>query len=138
MADFDYEKLLDSAQDKIPEKIKSGERFEIPKVTGHFQGNKTIISNFSEIASTLGREPSHIIKYLTKALATSIELQGNLLVLGRKIKSAMINDRIEHYAKLYVMCKECGKPDTELIREDRLLFIKCQACGARHAIPEKI
>jgi len=138
MVDFDYEKLLDSAQEKIPENINSGERFEIPKVTGHFQGNKTIISNFTEIASVLGREPAHIIKYLTKALATSIEVQGNLLVLGRKIKSAMINERVEHYAKLYVICKECGKPDTKLLHEDRLLFIKCQACGARHAIPEKI
>ena len=35
-------------------------------------------------------------------------------------------------------CKDCGKPDTELIKEDRFTFIHCLACGAKHSIRNKI
>ncbi len=136
--DLDYEKLLEDAQSKIPEKVKKHERFEIPKVKGHFQGNKTVITNFNDIVSVLGRDSNHIIKFLTKALAASIDFSGNNLILGRKIKSELINEKINLYAKIYVICKECGKPDTELVHQDRILFLKCQACGAKHPITQKL
>ena len=136
--DFDYKKLLKSGQKEVPDSIKRTERFEIPKIKGHFQGNKTVTTNFYEIADAFRREPAHVIKFLTKALASPIEEDGNQVIFGRKIKSALINEKIEQYAKTYVICRECGKPDTQLEREDRLLFIRCQACGARHAIPEKV
>lgn len=138
MEDFNYEKMLSSAQSEIPDKIKSGERFEIPKVLGRFQGNKTVITNLQEIAEVLGRDMNHMIKYLTKSLAAAIEIQGNLVMFGRKIKSDLINEKIGAYAKTYVICKECTRPDTQLIREDRILFLKCQACGAKQPIAERL
>ena len=53
----DYKKLLQEVRKNLPEHIFQKERFEIPKVKGHIQGNRTVISNFLQIASTLGREP---------------------------------------------------------------------------------
>lgn len=135
---FDYEKLLKTGQKEVPDSIKRSERFEIPKIKGHFQGNRTVTTNFFEIAQTLRREPEQMMKFLSKALAAQMEISGSQVIFGRKIKSQLINEKIEQYAKTYVLCRECGKPDTQLEREDRLLFIRCQACGARHAIPEKI
>ena len=135
---FDYDNLLKSGQSQVPESIKRSERFEIPKIKGHFQGNRTMTTNFSEIAQTLRRDPEHMLKFLSKALAAQVEVTSNQVAFGRKIKSQLINEKIEQYAKTYVICRECGKPDTQLEKEDRLLFIRCQACGARHAIPEKI
>ncbi|MEK6812055.1 MAG: translation initiation factor IF-2 subunit beta, partial [Nanoarchaeota archaeon] len=38
----------------------------------------------------------------------------------------------------FVLCKECKKPDTELLREDRVTFIHCLACGAKHPVRSKI
>ena len=138
MEEFDYEKMLEDAQSQIPEKIKSQERFEIPKVIGRFQGNKTVITNLSEISQALGRDINHMIKYLTKSLAAAIETQGSLVIFGRKIKSDLINEKIGAYAKTYVICKECTRPDTQLVREDRILFLKCQACGAKQPIAERL
>ena len=37
--EFDYEKLLKDAKKKLPEVKVCAERFEVPKVTGHIQGN---------------------------------------------------------------------------------------------------
>ncbi len=36
-----YEKLLEEAYSKIKKAEGNGERFEIPKVEGHFEGKKT-------------------------------------------------------------------------------------------------
>ena len=134
-----YEKLLDEAYKKVKHiSGKTGERFEIPKVEGHFEGKKTIITNFFQIAEHLRRNPEHFMKFILRELATQGQREGERLVLNNKIPSEKVNQKIEQYAKEFVICKECGKPDTELIKEDRMTFIKCAACGAKHSVRGKI
>ncbi len=129
-----YEKLLDEAYSKVKQIDSKEERFEIPKVEGRLEGKKTILTNFMQIASHLRRTQEHFLKYLLKELATSGQIEGDRLVLNNKIPSSKINDKIEQYTKEFVLCKECEKPDTELKKEDRLTFIHCLACGAKHAV----
>jgi translation initiation factor 2 subunit 2 len=131
---FNYQQLLKTAKEKLPEVKQSTERFEIPRVTGHVQGNKTIISNFINICATLRREPAQIVKYLQRELATPASQDNQRLILGRKLTSASVNEKIAKYTHDFVICKECGKPDTQLIKEDRIFSLKCTACGAKHPI----
>ncbi len=134
----DYEKLLDEAYGKVKKTDSSGERFEIPKVEGHFEGKKTILTNFFQIASFLRRNPEHFQKFILKEVAASGQKEGDRLVLNMTVPSAKINQKIEQYVKEFVLCEQCGKPDTELTKEDRLSFIKCLACGAKHSVRSKI
>ncbi len=134
----DYEKLLEEAHAKIKKIEGNGERFEIPKIEGHFEGKKTILTNFLQIASHIRRKPEHFQKFILRELATSGNIEGDRLILNNKIPSAKINTKIEDYAKEFVLCKECRKPDTELIKEDRLTFVHCLACGAKHSVRSKI
>ena len=136
--EFEYEKLLENAQAKIPEALHTQERFEIPKVKGHIQGSKTIIINFSQIVETLNRDPQHLLKYLLRELATPGQIDGPRLILGRKIGSSLINTKIEKYTTDFVLCPDCKKPDTKLQKEARITTIKCAACGAKHTIKAKI
>ncbi len=133
-----YEKLLEEAYGKIKKAEGNGERFEIPKAEGRFEGKKTIITNFSQIVSIFRRNSEHLQKFLLKELAASGQKEGDRLVLNIKVPSSRINQKIEEYAKEFVICKECSKPDTELMREDRITFIKCMACGAKHSVRSKI
>ena len=133
-----YEKLLDQAYSKIKKIGASTERFEIPKIEGLFEGKKTILTNFFQIASYLRRKPEHFQKYLLKELATSGQIEGERLVINSRIPSAKINEKVESYSQEFVICKECGKPDTELKKEDRITFINCLACGAKHSVRSKI
>lgn len=133
-----YEKLLEQAYSKVKQIQSNGERFEIPKIEGHFEGKKTILTNFFQIAAHIRRNPEHFQKFILKELATSGQKEGDRLVLNNKIPSAKINSKIEQYVKEFVLCKECNKPDTELIKEDRLTFIHCLACGAKHSVRGKI
>jgi len=130
--------MLNKAREELPEVVNETERFEIPKVRGHLQGNKTIISNFKEIATTLRRKPEHLMKFVLKELATPGSMSRGFLLLGSKIPASRINEKIKEYAKIYVTCKECSKPDTKLLKEGGYLFMKCQACGAKQTVKSKI
>ncbi len=134
----DYEKLLDDAYEKVKIVGGSDERFEIPPIQGFFQGKKTILTNFFQIASHIRREPEHILKFLTKELATKAIIEGEKIVINMKVSSKKINPKMQQYAEEFVLCKECKKPDTELIKEGKQTLIHCLACGAKHPVRTKI
>ncbi len=138
MTEENYEQLLDDAYKKIKKVESSSDRFEIPKVEGHFEGKKTILTNFYQIASYIRRNPEHFQKFMLKELAAAGQKEGDRLVLNIKVPSAKINQKVEQYVKEFVLCKECGKPDTELKKEDRFTFVHCLACGAKHSARSKI
>lgn len=133
-----YEELLNDAYSKVKRVESKSGRFEIPKAIGHFEGKKTIITNFLAIASYLRRVPEHFQKFMLRELAASGQIEGERLVLNMKVPSAKINQKVEEYAKEFVVCQECGKPDTELRREDRVTTMHCLACGAKHSVRSKI
>ena len=135
---MDYEDMLKKGRQELPEKIVALERFEIPKIRGHLEGNKTIITNFLQIADNFHRDPKHLLKYILKELATPGEIKNQLLVLKTKVAASRINERIQSYAKEYVLCRECSKPDTKIINEGDAFFMHCTACGARRSIQSRI
>ena len=135
----DYKSMLENVRKNLPEAVFIKERFEIPKVMGHIQGNRTVISNFLQIASTLRRDVDHLLKFVLKELATPGEIKkSGALLLGTKVPASRINDKIRQYANEFVLCLECGKPDTQIIKEGELTYMKCTACGAKNFVKAKI
>ncbi len=126
--------MLKKAREEMPESVFESERFEIPKVTGHIQGNKTVISNFNVIANTLGRRVDHMLKYILKELATPGVFKNQYLYLGAKVPAARINEKIRKYASEFVLCPDCGKPDTKIVKEGDISYMRCQACGSKHSV----
>lgn len=131
-----YHEMLDEAIGSLPKEVVVTERFEIPKVTGHIQGNKTVITNFNQILSFFRRDRDHFLKFLLKELATPGIFDGPRLVLGRRVSANMINQKVERYATMYVLCYNCGKPDTQIMNKEGSNYLKCTACGSQDKIQE--
>jgi translation initiation factor 2 subunit 2 len=131
---MDYESLLNKAFEKLPKTVKTGERFVMPVAEIGLQGNQTVIKNFAQICEFLGRDPKHLLKFLTKELATPANFDGTRANLQTKVHQGLIQKKLEAYVKEYVICKECTRPDTKLIKEDRISFLKCEACGAKISV----
>lgn len=129
-----YEELLEKAQKELPEQTAGAERFVIEKVKGHLEGNKTILSNLKKIAKDLGREENHLLKYLLRELATPGQYIGERAVFGTKVAASAINKKIKKYASEFVYCSECGKPDTKLILEKEITYLRCLACGVKKPV----
>jgi translation initiation factor 2 subunit 2 len=136
---MEYEQLLARARQRLPQSVVERERFEIPKVKGHLQGSKTVISNFAQIAGTLRRPVEHLLKFILRELATPGEItRSGLLVLGAKVPATRINEKIRDYAYEFVLCPRDGKPDTDILREGEFAFLKCNACGYKQPVKSKI
>lgn len=129
-----YEELLEKAIKELPKEVKKSERFEIPKAAVQREGNKTIIKNFSQIAKTINRSEEHLYKYIVKSMGTAGLLESGRVILQGKFSREEVQKEIDNYVKTYVLCKECNAPDTEFIREERVLMVRCLACGAKHPV----
>lgn len=131
----EYLKLLDRAMEKLSQKpVLRKERFEIPRVSVTREGVRTILRNLSQIAKTLNRSEDHIYKYLVKSLGTAGFIDNGRLIFQGKFSEEEIQKEIDEYVKTYVLCKECNAPDTELIKEERVTFLRCLACGAKQPV----
>lgn len=131
---INYKELLKKAHEELPETSASSERFTIEKIKGHLEGNKTVLVNLKKIAKDLGREESHLLKYLLKELATPGKIVGERILLGTKVSASAINKKIKKYASEFVFCSECGKPETNLREEKGIMYLKCQACGIKKPV----
>lgn len=129
-----YEELLKRAREQLPEKIFEKSRFEPPKPDVVIEGNRSFFRNWHQVVTALNRDGNHLLKFLTKELATSANIEGQRAVFaGKHFRGTMI-DLLNRYMKEYLICPECGKPDTNLVKEDRITFLVCEACGARTSV----
>lgn len=131
---YTYEELLKRARTQLPKEVFEKKRFEVPRVKGMIQGNKTVITNIHQISDILGRPINHLMKFLLRELATAGGVDASRVIFTGKFSSVQLNDKINKYVKEYVLCKECGKPDTKLVKDNRITFLKCLACGARRSV----
>jgi len=132
--EMNYEDLLNKAIEKLPKKEETRDRFGIPEAILEVSGNRSIFKNFGEVADKLRREHAHLSKYLSKELATAGNVQAATLVFQGNIRREILQRKIEDYIKEFVYCKECGEPDTRLVKRDRITIMICEACGAKHPL----
>ncbi len=134
MADDDYFALLDRAKSVLPETIENHERFALPELDILQEGKITVFRNFIDVTDKLRRDPQHLLQFLLKELGTPGNIEGRRVVFKAKINPTHISEKIQLYTETYVICSECGLPDTKIVKEDRTLILECEACGARRSI----
>lgn len=130
-----YEELLERAYSKIKSLSSSSQRFEIPRPQTYVIGSKTLVNNFVEICNKLNRNPQHVMKFLSKEMATAGNIEGNRAIFQGKFDETTVLNLLRIYSNRFVICPICKKPDTRLQKEKRFLFMVCEACGARSSIP---
>jgi translation initiation factor 2 subunit 2 len=67
-----------------------------------------------------------------RELETSGALEDSRATLQGRFTKEALDELVVRYIKAYVLCGSCNKPDTKLVREDRLTFISCEVCGAKN------
>lgn len=129
-----YEQMLKEAEKKISRDTSKEKRLGIPSANVIIQGNKTFITNFIEITNSIRRDPKHLAKFLFRELAKAGHIDNNRLALQGKVMRSLVQSKIDAYTKEFVYCKECDRPDTNILKEGRLSFLKCEACGAKQPL----
>ncbi|MGP8322165.1 MAG: translation initiation factor IF-2 subunit beta [Methanosarcinaceae archaeon] len=133
----DYEALLDRAIDNLPDMKTTDVRFVIPEPKIFIEGKTTVLDNFNNIVDVLNRDSDHLMKFLTREMGTAGKLEGGRAIFQGKFPKELIKSNIDSYVEEYVTCSECSRPDTQLIKVDRVLVLKCSACGAHRPVKKR-
>jgi len=128
--------MLDRAHEKMPAVVFEKKRFDVPKANVSIEGNKTVWKNFNEVIDYIKRDPKHMLKFMGKDMGAAWRFEGNRLVFVGKFSQSLINTKLEKYVKLYVLCPVCEKPETQLDKVDRIVVMKCMACGATNPVAQ--
>jgi translation initiation factor 2 subunit 2 len=134
--EYDYESLLKRARSAIPDVASKRERLEIPRLSHSVIGMRTVIYNFKEIANALDRDPQHLLKFLSGEMATAATMQESRAIFQGKFPQDTFGRLLQRYMEGFVVCPICKRPDTKIVKEKRLSFLVCKACGARSAIKQ--
>ncbi len=128
----EYAELLDRAFSKLPSLSSEKSDFVIPKADVFNEGAKTIVRNIAQIADTARRTEQEIAKYISKELSVPVTVVEQRLIINGKFQPEEINRKVLRYFEIYVICKECHKPDTHLEDAEKGMYLVCEACGARY------
>jgi len=130
----DYEKMLEEASYQLPPQVFKHERFEVPKPVCTVVGSRTFLQNFKETSEALNRDPLHLLRFLSKEMATAGIIEGSRVIFQGKFEHNTLERLIKRYIEEFVTCPVCKKPDTKIAKEKRLFFLVCEACGARSPV----
>ena len=133
---YDYDELLKRACSQMPQVSLKRERLELPRLFISTVGMRTIISNFKEAADVLDRDPQHILKFLTREMATAATFHDSRAIFQGKFQRGVFERLLQRYLESFVICPVCKRPDTKIVKEKRLAFLVCNACGAKSSIKQ--
>jgi translation initiation factor 2 subunit 2 len=132
---MDYDEQLQRALEEKPDIAAKESRFSVPDPDLRTEGNVTVFENFQEILDTVSRDAEHLQKFLQDEFGTSAQIddRGRARLTG-EFNESRVGEAIEAYVEAYVICPECGLPDTKLTQEQGAELLECDACGARSSV----
>ena len=133
---YDYDELLKRACSQMPKVSLKIERLELPRLFISTVGMRTIISNFKEVADVLDRNPQHIMKFLTREMATAATYHDGRAIFQGRFRQDSFDRLLQRYIESFVTCPVCRRPDTKVRKEKRLAFLICNACGAKSSVKQ--
>jgi len=137
--EYTYKELLERAFRLMrvanPESGEKRKYTMIPPQVQKEGTKKTVFANFADICKRMRRSQDHVIQYIYSELGTSGSVDGNqrLIIKGRFMPN-QIENVLRRYIVEYVTCKVCKAPDTILTKENRLMFMQCEKCGATRSV----
>ena len=129
-----YKQMLDAAYKEIPKILSVASRYHIPEIESLVQGNKTIVRKFPQLCKALRRDQEHVLKYFNRELASKAETKGIDVIFVGKFRNEFLNQKLQTYVKSFLLCEQCGKPDTKLKKIDNIAYKVCEACGAKNVV----
>jgi len=134
---MDYESNLDRAIDELPDLGGSDERLDVPEAAAQKDGAFTRLTNLSDIADALDRDPEHLHSTIQRELGTAGQYEDGRARYNGSFSAAEFDAAVESYIAEYVTCSECGLPDTKLVTENRTQMLRCEACGAFRPVAKR-
>lgn len=132
MEPYNTKYLVDRLYIELSNHISSNKKLVLDRPEISSANKKTYIGNFKEICNKLNRKTEEVKVYFESELRAPCNLsQAGALVITGVFKQAGVSKVLSSYIKDNVTCKECNSCDTEIIKENRISFLKCNKCKSK-------
>jgi translation initiation factor 2 subunit 2 len=138
--DYTYTELLKRLYDmmnvdKGDSDLKGMKRAIEPPKVGRIGTKKIAWTNFMSNCKSINRKPEHVLAFVLTELGATGSIGGdNKLIIKGRFQSKQLENVLKKYIAEYVTCRTCKSPDTELKKENRLLFKVCSTCGSKVSV----
>lgn len=135
MSFYSEDFLLERLYNKIGDNGLKG-KIIMPKPISSLLNRKTYLNNFVEIQQKIERKhvPS-FIEFLKNELSTDASLNGeNKLVISGIFRTPTFEKAIKNYCIQYVQCPSCKSGNTEITKEEKIIYMMCNNCKSKKAI----
>lgn len=115
-------------------------RYKMPrlvaKVEGKGNGIKTVVPNMVAIATSLSRPPSYPTKYFGIELGaqTQMDPKTERYIVNGCHEAVKLQELLFGFIRKFVLCKECGNPETDISVHKGSIAAACKACGKNYVI----
>jgi len=115
-------------------------RYKMPTVFGKLEGrgngSKTVIPNISDVALSLHREPGEVNKFFGCELGaqTTYNTETDRAVVNGHHTDKVLQQLVHKYIESFVLCPNCGLPETEYKIKSGIVNHKCAACGSKEMV----
>jgi translation initiation factor 2 subunit 2 len=133
---YPYEEMLEHSS-SAHRRADQSRRINLPMIEAARTSKKTTILNFAKICQHLRRDEAHVKQYLCteQNVEASQDSNGALICKGR-LTQPQLEKLITDYFVHYVKCPVCQSSNTNLAKQNRLLFIVCGSCTAQRSIQQ--
>jgi translation initiation factor 5 len=108
------------------------------KVEGSGNGIKTVITNMTAVAKSLGRPPSYPTKYFGCELGAQVTMSADQFVVNGSHDADKLLNLLYSFINKFVLCAKCKNPETTLTIVHGNIRQKCIACGHEAVIPKAL
>lgn len=115
-------------------------RYKMPAVFGKIEGSgngiKTAIPNITDVGTSLHRNPGEINKFFGTELGAQSRYTADTdrAIVNGAHTDAVLQDLMHKYIEKFVLCPNCGLPETEYKIKSETIYQKCAACGAKEMV----
>ncbi|KAL7568767.1 hypothetical protein ACA910_021757 [Epithemia clementina (nom. ined.)] len=115
-------------------------RYKMPAVYGKIEGSgngiKTAIPNITEVSTSLHRLPGEVNKFFGTELGAQSRYSPDTdrAIVNGAHTDAVLQDLIHKYIEKFVLCPNCGLPETNYKIKSETIYHKCAACGAKEMV----
>lgn len=105
-------------------------RYKRPVISKKLEKNFIKIVNIDEISSSLERCDNELCQWFKKRIGTNVRVEGGSLIINSKKGGVVeLEDILEEFIEGYVICRECGNPETWYSPYKTRVLLICKACG---------
>jgi len=115
-------------------------RYKMPAVAGKIEGKgngiKTVVVNISDLAMSLHRDAGEVNKFFGCEMGaqTTYNVADDRAVVNGAHTDQELQQCVHKYVEKFVLCPNCGLPETQYKIKQGVIWHMCAACGAKDMV----